>query len=212
MRGLAAGDKGYEKYPKLLRDNFICVNVFTTSVEEETQPRGPKGAFQFTDKSVPVLVIKKWDGTTISQDLGFVTNEDIGKKSLAKSLDAAMDKNGPVMPPKLLAPLVRSYDAGVSALKKQKTADAIKSFQEVVKCGDVRKAFPDGPPHVAVDAAERLKEIEKEGEEALDTAKEAASTDAKAAAEAYKKLQAAYKGLSGLEKKIKAAQDALPKE
>ena len=56
MRGLAQGEKGYEKFPELFKKHFVFLNVYCRSVAEEHNARGPEGPYQFKDRSVPVLV------------------------------------------------------------------------------------------------------------------------------------------------------------
>ena len=81
MRGLAEG-KGDKKTAKAMKEKFVFLNVYCRSVKEEHEPRGPKGPYQFVDRSVPVCVIKKWDGTTFNQKLGFVADPKAGMRNL----------------------------------------------------------------------------------------------------------------------------------
>ena len=100
VRGLAAGEKGYEKYKKLFQTKFIFLNEYCTSVKAEHDPRGPEGPYRFQDRSVPVLLFKRWDGKTLIQQLGFQPNPEQAKKRLASFVDKALKENGPVVPPK----------------------------------------------------------------------------------------------------------------
>ena len=43
------------------------MKVYCTSVKSEHDPRGPEGPFQFQDRSVPVYLLKKWDGETMTE-------------------------------------------------------------------------------------------------------------------------------------------------
>ena len=94
MRSLTSGEKGFEKYPRIFAKKIICLNEYTTSVKAEHDPRGPEGPYQFKDRSVPVIVFKRWDGETLVQQLGFGG----GAKQFAQFVDRALKKNGPVTP------------------------------------------------------------------------------------------------------------------
>ena len=110
MRGLAGGEKGYERFPRLLAKSFVFLNVYCHSVKEEHDPRGPEGPYRFQDKSVPVLLIKRWNGETIIQQLGFNPQPEPAKRTLARLVERALKKHGPVLPPKALRPLMKGYE------------------------------------------------------------------------------------------------------
>ena len=93
MRGLAAGEKGFEKLSKTLKDNFVFLNVYCTSVAAEHDPRGPDGPYQFKDRSVPVLVFKKWNGETLKQQLGFYSDPRVGRDTLVSMVEQALKKH-----------------------------------------------------------------------------------------------------------------------
>ena len=213
VRGVTSGDKGFEKYPQLIRDNFVCLNVYPSTGADETGLRGPKGPFQFQDKSLPVLVIKRWDGTTLVQQLGMIRADEAGgKRWIADFIDDSVSKNGTVIPPRFVIPLDTAFKKAEAYLEKDRTSYAIKELQKVVKAGASKKAFPKGPPAVVAQAAERLKAIAEKGEAELEEAVAAAKADPKKAAKAYRDLLRSYKGLSELEAKIKQAQKELRKD
>ena len=68
---LKKDDKKLRKTTKAMREKFVFLNVYCQSVKDEHDPRGPEGPYRFEDTSVPVIVIKKWDGTTLKQQLGW---------------------------------------------------------------------------------------------------------------------------------------------
>ena len=96
MRVLCEGKRDYKKYRKLLPEKFIFLNVYCKSVKDEHEPRGPEGPYQFKEKSVPVLVIKRWSGETLVNQSGFTPNVKNGTRRLASFIDKALKKNGPV--------------------------------------------------------------------------------------------------------------------
>jgi len=100
VRGLAAGEKDYEAYKKIFQTKFVFLNEYTTSVAAEEEPRGPEGPYRFQDRSVPVLVLKRWSGETLAQQLGFQPNPEQAKRALAQIVDKALKDHGPVVPPK----------------------------------------------------------------------------------------------------------------
>ena len=83
MRALAEGKGDFKKYRKLLQEKFICVNVYCKAVKDEHEPRGPEGPYQFKDRSVPVLLFKRWNGETLIQQLGFTPDIKNGSKRAA---------------------------------------------------------------------------------------------------------------------------------
>ena len=208
MRGLSTGKKGYEKWPKLLKKNFIFLNEYTTSVAAEHEPRGPEGPYRFKDRSVPVLVVKKWDGDTIVQQLGWGGAEN----RLEQILSSAIKKNGPVAPPKALRPLLKSYKKGMEHLKKNRSAAAVREFQAVLKAGDKKKVFREEPPPVMSDARERLKELEQRCREAMERAAETAKDDPAAARKAYGKLLREFGAIKPLKSELQKIIKELPKE
>ena len=208
MRGLTSGKKGYEKWPKLLQKNFVFLNEYTTSIAEEHEPRGPEGPYSFKDRSVPVLVVKKWNGDTIVQQLGWGGAES----RLEQILSSAIKKNGPVAPPKALRPLLKSYKKGMQHLGKERTAAAVREFQAVLKAGGKKKVFREEPPPVMNDATERLKELEQRCREEMEKVAATAQEDAAGARKAYGKLLRNYGGIKPLKAELKNRISALPKE
>lgn len=81
-----------------MTENFVFLNVYCQSVEDEHKPRGPKGPFQFNDRSVPVLVIKDHTGKTLFQQLGWSRSPDPAR--LAEIITTAQRKAGPIKPAK----------------------------------------------------------------------------------------------------------------
>ena len=208
MRGLTSGKKGYKKWPKLFQKNFIFLNEYTTSVAEEHEPRGPEGPYRFKDRSVPVLVVKKWNGDTIVQQLGWGGAEN----RLEQILSSAIKKNGPVAPPKALRPLLKSYKKGMEHLDKQRTAAAVREFQAVLKAGDKKKAFREDPPPVMNDATERLKELEQRCRGEIEKLAATAQPDPVAARKAYGKLLRDYRGIKSLKTELQKIIKELPKQ
>lgn len=172
MRGLAAGEKGYEAYKKILQTKFVFLNEYTTSVKAEEDPRGPEGPYRFQDQSVPVLVLKRWNGETLVQQLGFQPNPEQAKRALAQIIDKALKDHGPVVPPKALRPLVKSFEVGKAHLEKKRVASAIREFRNVEKLGADTKKFPE-TPDVAMQATEELAKLSEEGLKLVEEAKAA---------------------------------------
>lgn len=162
MRGLAEGQKDYEAYKKILQTSFVFLNEYTTSVAAEEEPRGPEGPYRFQDRSVPVLVLKRWSGETLVQQLGFQPNPEQAKRALAQIVDKALKDHGPVVPPKALRPLLKSFDAGKAHLSKKRVAAAIREFKNVERLGADTKKFPE-PPDVATRASDELAKLSEEG-------------------------------------------------
>lgn len=212
MRDLASGVKGYEKYKKLLARKFVCLNVYCTNVASEHEPRGPDGPFQFQDRSVPVVLFKRWDGKTLMQKLGFYSDPNMGRRSLAQYIDKVLKDHGPVVPPKALRPLLKSYDKGVGHLEKKRTSSAIREFQAVVKGAANKKKFPNDPPEVALKAKEQLDALRAQAEQRMGEAATLAERDIKAARKQYGKISRDYGGLEGVRDAVKKALAALPKE
>jgi hypothetical protein len=180
VRGLAAGEKGYESYAKLFKQSFVFLNEYTTSVQAEHDPRGPEGPYRFTDRSVPVLVIKRWDGETIVQQLGFIADPAQARRSLAQIVDRAVKKHGPVIPPKALRPLIKSLEKGEAALNKRRTSEAIREFSRVVDKGSDTGKFPE-PPSMVATAQAHLDALRAEAEKAVAEAEAIAEENPKAA-------------------------------
>lgn len=170
MRGLAGGEKGYEGYKKIFQTKFIFLNEYTTSVKAEEDPRGPEGPYRFQDRSVPVLVLKRWDGETLVQQLGFQPNPEQAKRALSQLVDKALKDHGPVVPPKALRPLLKSFDKGKEHLEKKRVSAAIREFQNVEKLGSNTKKFPE-TPDVALQATEELNKLTEEGLKLVEEAK-----------------------------------------
>ncbi len=206
MRVLAKGeDKEFRKYPKLLKEKFVFLNEYTTSVQAEHDPRGPDGPYQFKDRSVPVVVFKKWDGETLIQQLGFTPDPKQGPPALARLVDKAIKENGPVAPPKALRPLLKSMDSAKAALEKKKTGQAIRELLKVIKAGSDPKKFKDGKPQVALDAERMLDELRVDAEARLDEIAELAIDDPKAAEKQYRALLRDYAALPEIKKAINEA-------
>ncbi|MFQ5845016.1 MAG: hypothetical protein ACE5JG_08515, partial [Planctomycetota bacterium] len=196
VRGLTAGEEGYEKFPKILKKSFVFLNEYTTSVQAEHDPRGPEGPYRFQDRSVPVVVVKKWNGETILQQLGFNADATQAKRSLARIVERAVKKHGPIAPPKEIRKLLKSYDKGRAHLSKERTAAAIREFQAVLEQAQrKKKVFGAEVPTVVRDATERLKEIRERGTEALEEAAARAAQDAAAGRKEYRKLLRRYGGI-----------------
>jgi hypothetical protein len=173
VRGLAAGEKDYEAYRKIFQTKFVFLNEYTTSVAGEEQPRGPEGPYRFQDRSVPVLVLKRWSGETLVQQLGFQPDAAQAKRALAQIVDKALKDHGPVVPPKALRPLLKSFEAGRAHLEKKRVAAAIREFRSVERLGADTKRFPE-PPDVAEKATEELARLSEEGVRLVEQAKTAA--------------------------------------
>jgi len=207
VRGLAAGEKGYEKYKKLFEEKFVFLNEYTTSVQAEHDPRGPEGPYRFQDRSVPVLVFKRWDGETLIQQLGFYPDPTQAKRSLAQYVDRALKKNGPVVPPKHLRPLLKAFEKGEKHLEKGLVSAAIREFSKVVRYGANEKKFPS-KPDVARKAEEKLAELGKAAETGIAEAK--ALEDPREVRKALRKIGRDYGKLAGVKEKVKEALDTLP--
>ena len=206
MRGLATGAEDYEKFPKILKKNFVMLNVYCRSVAEEHDPRGPEGPYQFKDRSVPVIVFKKWDGETLAQHLGFGG----GTRRLAQWVESALKKNGRVAAPKALKPLNKAFAKGEEHLAKDKPGYAFKEFQKAVTGGADRKKFPDGPPTITEQAKRRIDEILARAEEEIAEAEPIADGHTEDARKAYRKLLKRYGAIPDLKKRLTAALKALP--
>ncbi|MHC4163297.1 MAG: hypothetical protein ACYSUM_14305 [Planctomycetota bacterium] len=211
MRGLAAGEKGYEKYKKAFGRNFVFLNEYTTSVQAEHDPRGPEGPYRFQDRSVPVLVFKRWDGETLIQQLGFYPDPKMAKKSLANFVDKALKKNGPVVPPKALRPLLKAYDKGVKHLEKKRFGAAIRELLKIEKAAANRKEFP-APPEVAEKAAAHLKKLGEDVDAMLEELAPLAGSEPERVRKTYMAIQREYGKLPGVQQKVKRALAALPEK
>jgi hypothetical protein len=205
VRDLANGVKGYEKYKKLLKDKFVFLNVYCTNVASEHEPRGPEGPFRFQDRSVPVIVFKRWDGKTLFQKLGFSSDPKAGRRTLAQYIDKALKENGPVVPPKALRPLLKSFAKGEEHLAKKRISSAIREFQAVVKGASNKKKFPDEQPDVARKARANLEALASDAETQLAAAATLAESDVKAAKKRYGKISREYGGLDGIREKVREA-------
>jgi hypothetical protein len=202
VRGLAAGEKDYEAFKKIFQTKFVFLNEYTTSVAAEEEPRGPEGPYRFQDRSVPVLVLKRWSGETLVQQLGFQPNPEQAKRALAQIVDKALKDHGPVVAPKALRPLLKSFDAGQLHLSKKRIAAAIREFRNVERLGADPKKFPE-PPEVAARAADELAKLSEEGLKLV--------TDAKTQAE-VKAVLRDYGELPAVAEKAKEAAAALPEK
>jgi len=208
VSGLAAGEGDYSKLPKLLKERFVFLNVYCTNVESEHAPRGPDGPFQFTDRSVPVYVVKKWDGETMVQKLGFsgAAQKEQGMRTLAQVLEKAAKDHGPIVPPKAFRPLTKAYEKAMKSLSGKKPGAAYKDFAKAVTMGADESAFPGGPPAVAKKAQARLDEIDAALEAAIDAALELKVAKAKIE---LKKVARKYKGVTTLEEKLTEARETM---
>ncbi len=200
MRGLAAGEKDYESYRKILQTKFVFLNEYTTSVAAEEAPRGPEGPYRFQDRSVPVLLLKRWNGETLVQQLGFQPDAEQAKRALAQIIDKALKDHGPVVPPKALRPLLKSQDAGIAHLAKKRVAAAIREFRNVERLGADTKRFPE-PPDVAAQATGELAKLSEEGLKLVAEAKTQADV---------KEVLREYGELPAVAEKAKEALAALP--
>lgn len=200
MRGLLGEDQEFAKLAKKMKESFVFLNVYTQSVAEEHEPRGPEGPYRFTDRSVPVLVIKKWDGESLVHQLGFQPDPKLGKPALERYVETALKKNGPVVPPKALRPLIKNFNAGEKALAKGKPSPAWRALTKVVKAGNDAKKFPDGPPDVAVRAQKLIDAILKEAGEKIDAT---ADLDDEARVKTLRKLLRTYSGIPSLKQRLR---------
>ena len=212
MRGLASGEKGFERFPAFMKKSFVFLNVYCQSVADEHAPRGPDGPYQFNDRSVPVYLIKRWDGETLVQKLGFTSDVSLGQKQISRALEKAAKKNGPISPPKALKPLLKSQRAAKKALEKKRPGKAWVELAKLVKAGRNPKKFPDGVPRM-VEAAEKLmSEIESR---ARDEIAKAASIEQQTPAQARSALRGIlrlYNRVPPLKKAILEALAAIPEE
>lgn len=208
MRGLAKGTKGYEKTKKAMQEKFVFLNVYCTSVADEHKPRGPEGPYQFNDKSVPVSVIKRWDGHSFHQELGFTSDPQRNLARVAGWIEKALKENGPVLPPKKLRPLMKVYEKGLGYLAKKRPGYAWKEFAKVEKLGADKKRFPQGPPAVAADATARKAEIKDELEKALAAAEDLRDENPGKAKAAFARLMRSHGTAKELKTLIIAARDA----
>jgi len=209
VRGLAAGEKGYEKYKKLFQTKFIFLNEYCTSVKAEHDPRGPEGPYRFQDRSVPVLLFKRWDGKTLIQQLGFQPNPEQAKKSLARYVDKALKENGPVVPPKALRPLLKAQKKGMEHLAKKRYGTAIREFQKIEKAAANKKKFPE-PPDLLADVQAQLKQLLDSANEQLAELEGRLAAEPDAVKKALNVLGREYGKLPGIKEKVKALRAQLP--
>ena len=183
-----------DKDEKFFRENFIFLNHYCTSVASEHKPRGPKGPYQFTDKTVPCTVIKRWDGKTLIQKRGFFVNDKgrktrtellkgwlkVAKKGRGKFVETDKEK---------IKPLLTSYDKAMK-LVKDKPVEAYNEFESLVKKGNDKEEFKAGVPHVAKVAREMKKNIIADAKEKVEKA-----ALYKDEGEELKKLKKKYEGI-----------------
>jgi soluble cytochrome b562 len=191
VRALLDDEKKLKKTARDLREKFVFLNVYCRSVKDEHDPRGPEGPYQFKDRSVPVVVIKKFDGTTLKQQLGWGG----GARQLAQIVEKAVKDNGPVAPPKALRPLLKAYAKAERALERRQVRSAVRELQKVVKAAQDQKKFKDGVPDVAVKARSALDKLKSEG---LGRAEEA-----KASKKDLIRLRSDYGGIPEVRDRIK---------
>ncbi len=205
MRALAVGKGDYKKYKKLLQEKFILLNVYCRSVKEEHDPRGPEGPYQFTDRSVPVLLFKRWNGETLVQQLGFASSIDRATPALARFVDKALKKNGPVAPPKALRPLLKSMKKAEASLEKQRIGAAVRELQEIVKAAANKKKFSEQPV-VAAKAQEHLDALLKDARKKLE---EADRLEGIVKKKEFNRIAREYGALGDIKKRAKAALKAM---
>ena len=198
LRGLAEGKEGFEKFPKLLKERFIMVNYWCTSVQAEHDPRGPDGPYQFKDRSVPLFIIKKWDGTELIHQLGFPSSG--GDKAVARWVEKAVKENGPINPPKALKPLIKGLKKANDLMAKSKPGDAWKEATKVVKLGANERKFPEGPPRMAVEAQALIQTILTDATTSIEEA--LSEEDSAACLKALRKLASKYRAVPDLKKRI----------
>ncbi|MFK7743131.1 MAG: hypothetical protein AB8H80_22645 [Planctomycetota bacterium] len=202
MRGLLKDDNKHKLTSAALRKKFVFLNAYCASGAEEHEPRGPDGPFQFNDRSVPVLVIKKCDGTTFEQQLGWAG----GAERLAPVVEKAIKANGPIAAPKALRPLQKSFDKAQAALAKKRVRDAVRELQKVVKAASHAKKFPNGMPSVGERAKAELGRLEVAAVQKL---KDLESSHAKGSDEtelkkALYRLNQSHGGIPAIKKRIQA--------
>ncbi len=203
MRALLEDQKKLKKTAKALREKFVFLNVYCKSVKDEHDPRGPEGPYQFKDRSVPVVVVKKFDGTTLKQQLGWGG----GARQLAQIVDKAVKDNGPVAPPKALRPLLKSYEKAQKALERKRVRNAVRELQKVVKGGRDQKKFKDGMPDVAIKAQEELDKLKEQGLEQLEVIRtkiQEGDQDVAASRKALIRLRSEYGGIAEIRDQVKA--------
>lgn len=208
MRALLADQKKLKKTAKDLRDKFVFLNVYCKSVKDEHDPRGPEGPYRFQDRSVPVVVIKKFDGTTLKQQLGWGGDA----RQLAQIVDKAVKDNGPVAPPKALRPLLRSWQKAQKALERKQVRNAVRELRELVSAGQDPNKFGDGMPDVAVRAQEELDKLRAQGLEqaaALGAEIEGGKQDVTAVRKALIRLRWDYGGIPEVRDQVKLLLDKL---
>jgi hypothetical protein len=207
VSGLAQGAKGYEKAQKAMREKFVFLNVYCTSVKDEHEVRGPKGPYSFQDKSVPVCVIKRWDGHTYRQQLGFGSDAKRNQKSVADWIEKALKENGPVLPPKRLRPLMKCFEKGEAYLTKKRPGYAWKEFAKVLKLGGDRKKFPEGAPSVVAKAQQKQEVIREQLRRGIEAARALSEEKPSQGKAAFTRLMRAYGNAAELKKLIIAERD-----
>ena len=208
MRGLASGAKGYEKYPKIFRNSFVFLNVYCRSAADEHEPRGPQGPYQFKDRSVPVIVIKRWNGETLLQQLGFFPDPKVARPRLEPIIRRALKEHGPIASPKAIRPLQRNFDRAATQLENDRPGAAYELLVKVVNAGGNKKKFADGPPLICQEASKKLEEILERGEARITEA--AALEDSGAAKKALVRLKRIYREVPKLAEKLETALAGLP--
>ena len=176
------------------------VNYWCTSVQAEHDARGPEGPYQFKDRSVPLFIIKKWDGEELIHQLGFPSSG--GDKAVARWVEKAVKENGPINPPKALKPLIKGLKKASDLIAKSKPGDAWKELSKVVKLGADERKFPEGPPRMAVEAKALIDTIIGDANTAIEEA--LAQEDASACLKALRKLASKYRSVPDLKKRVSA--------
>ncbi len=202
MRDLLKDTKKHKKTAAALREKFVFLNVYCKSVKDEHDPRGPEGPYQFKDRSVPVVVVKKFDGTTLKQQLGWGG----GARQLAQIVDKAVKDNGPVAPPKAMRPLLKYYEKAQKALARKQIRNGVRELQKVVKGGQNQKKFKDGVPDIALKAQAELDKLKSQALETLEAVRAkiaAGEQEALDSKKALNRLMRQYGGIADVKEQVK---------
>lgn len=201
---VAAGKDDFAPMRDHLKSKFVCLNVHVGSEPDETAPRGPEGPYRFQEKSVPVLVIKRWDGKTLVSQCGFTTDGEAGAESVAGMIEEAVEANGPIIEPKRLLALERSWEKVEKELEKQRFGQAYEQLAKIVAAGADREAFPAGSPEPSVRAEEKRKELKAELAAKLAEIEKIAQRDATEAKVELQRLLRSYRASKELREMIEA--------
>ena len=210
MRSLAGGDKGYKDFPKLLRSKFVFLNAYCTSLAAEKAPRGPDGPYQFVDKSVPVYVIKNWEGKTFVQELGY-SSGDSATKALGRILKEVLKKNGAVSAPKQIKALTKIWKKAEASFQKKRPGYGWKELGKLLVLAHDKKKFADGVPTLGLKAQEKIAELEASFSKQLDAAIALGDSDYDGASKKMKSMMRTYGMVKPLKSRLNAALKALSK-